>query len=286
MSKDFDRQDQRPDSSEHRARKRFGQNFLHDQNIIRRIVACIRPRSGDVLLEIGPGQGAITTELLDSGCELHAVELDRDLVAMLQSRFGERPNFHLRSGDALALDLTEIAETARLRVVGNLPYNISTPLMFHLLAQRERIVDMHFMLQKEVVERLAAEPSSRDYGRLSIMAQYFCAIESLFEVPPGAFTPRPKVQSAIVRLTPHATLPHPARSVPVLQQVVRTAFNQRRKTLRNAIQGLLSAEQLSALGIDPSARPETLSLQAFVAMADAVAQQTQEQAQEQDSIPQ
>ena len=255
---------------EHRARKRFGQNFLHDQNIIHRIVVCIRPRPGDVLLEIGPGQGAITAELLASGCELNAVELDRDLVSILQAKFGERPNFHLRSGDALNLDLREIGGGKALRVVGNLPYNISTPLMFHLLKQRECITDMHFMLQKEVVERLCAGPGNRDYGRLSIMAQYFCQIESLFTVPPGAFSPQPKVQSAIVRLTPHATLPWPARSVPALQLLVRTAFNQRRKTLRNAVQGLLSAQQLQDLGIDPGARPETLPLSAFVAMSDVM----------------
>jgi len=266
--RDDDRGAHAPD--EHRARKRFGQNFLHDQNIIHRIVACIRPRPGDVLLEIGPGQGAITTELLATGCELNAVELDRDLVAMLGGRFGDRPNFHLRSGDALELRLADISDKP-LRVVGNLPYNISTPLMFHLLEQREHIVDMHFMLQKEVVDRLAAAPNSRDYGRLSIMAQYFCRVESLFEVPPGAFTPRPKVQSAIVRLTPHATLPHPAKSVPILQNLVRTAFNQRRKTLRNAVQGLLSQEQLEALGINPQARPETLSVATFVAMSNAIA---------------
>jgi len=258
-------------NGEHRARKRFGQNFLHDQNIIHRIVVCIRPKPADVLLEIGPGQGAITAELLASGCELNAVELDRDLVAMLQTKFGDRPNFHLRSGDALALNLSEIGAGKSLRVVGNLPYNISTPLMFHLLKQRECITDMHFMLQKEVVDRLCAGPGNRDYGRLSIMAQYFCQIESLFTVPPGAFSPQPKVQSAIVRLTPHATLPWPARSVATLQLIVRTAFNQRRKTLRNAVQGLLTAQQLQDLGIDPGARPETLPLSAFVAMSDVIA---------------
>jgi 16S rRNA (adenine1518-N6/adenine1519-N6)-dimethyltransferase len=256
--------------SEHRARKRFGQNFLHDQNIIHRIVACIRPRPTDKLLEIGPGQGAITAELLATGCELNAVELDRDLVAMLSGRFGDKPNFHLRSGDALELRLADIASEP-LRVVGNLPYNISTPLMFRLLEQREHIIDMHFMLQKEVVDRLAAAPNSRDYGRLSIMAQYFCRVESLFEVPPGAFTPRPKVQSAIVRLTPHASLPYPAQSVSILQNLVRTAFNQRRKTLRNAVQGLLTTEQLETLGINPQARPETLPVATFVAMSNAIA---------------
>lgn len=261
---------------EHRARKRFGQNFLHDQNVIHRIVRSIRPQAGETLLEIGPGQGAITTELLASGCELYALELDRDLVEILARKFGDRANFHLQQGDALRLDLhaliasANLPATTKLRVVGNLPYNISTPLIFHLLAQNTLIADMHFMLQKEVVERLAAEPNTKEYGRLGIMAQYFCRIEPIIEVPPGAFSPRPKVQSAVVRLTPYATPPHPARSVETLQHVVRAAFNQRRKTLRNALQALLSADAIAACNIDPGARPETLSLPQYVALADRV----------------
>lgn len=266
---------------EHRARKRFGQNFLHDQNIIHRIVRAIRPLRDDTLLEIGPGQGAITAELLASGCALHALELDRDLVDILTRKFGERPNFHLQQGDALKLDLAALATGAGLapgakfRVVGNLPYNISTPLIFHLLAQSAHIADMHFMLQKEVVERLAAEPCSKEYGRLGIMAQYFCRIEPLLDVPPGAFSPQPKVQSAVVRLTPYATLPHAAKSVENLQNVVRAAFNQRRKTLRNALQSLLSAEAIAACGIDAGARPETLSLAQYVALADRLSEPAQ-----------
>ena len=259
--------------SELRARKRFGQNFLHDPRVIRQIAVSIRPRPTETVLEIGPGRGALTAALLDSGCELHCVELDRDLVPLLQQQFGTNPHFHLRQGDALELDLASLGVVAPLRVVGNLPYNISTPLLFHLLAQRELIADMHFMLQKEVVERLAAEPGSKTYGRLGIMAQYFCAVEPLFEVPPGAFTPRPQVQSAVVRLRPYSTLPHPARSVESLQRVVRTAFNQRRKTLRNALQGLVTAEQLEQLGIAAGSRPEQLSLASFVAIADTLSNQ-------------
>lgn len=255
--------------TEHRARKRFGQNFLHDQRVIQRIIGAIRPRESDVLLEIGPGQGALTGGLLETGCLLRAVELDRDLVAMLEQRFGSNPRFQLQQGDALDIELKSIT-SEMVRVVGNLPYNISTPLIFHLLKQSDTIVDMHFMLQKEVVERLAAGPGNRDYGRLSIMTQYFCQIEPLFEVPPGAFSPQPKVQSAVVRLTPYRSLPHPAQSVLALQNVVRTAFNQRRKTLRNAVQTLLTAEQITALGIDPGARPETLTLAEFVALADCL----------------
>ena len=253
---------------EHRARKRFGQNFLRDQGVIERIVRAIRPQRGETLLEIGPGQGALTTALLDTGCDLHALELDRDLVALLTQQFGARDNFHLRQGDALKLDLDELGVSGKLRVVGNLPYNISTPLIFHLLEQAARIVDMHFMLQKEVVERLAAAPNTKEYGRLGIMTQYLCRIEPLLEVPPHAFSPQPKVQSAVVRLTPHATLPCPARSVQHLQQVVRAAFSQRRKTLRNALQTLLCADDIAACDIDPGARPETLALAQYVALAD------------------
>lgn len=259
-----------PEATEHRARKRFGQNFLHDGNIIRRIVAGIRPKEGETLLEIGPGQGALTGSLLASGCELIAVELDRDLVALLQQRFADEPRFQLHSGDALKLRLADLAGERRVRVVGNLPYNISTPLIFHLLAQSAGIIDMHFMLQKEVVDRLAAAPGSKAYGRLGIMTQYHCRVEPLLDVPPGAFSPQPKVQSAVVRLVPHATPPFPATSVDTLQIVVRTAFNMRRKTLRNALHGLVSAEQMQQLGVDPGARPETLSLQTYVALANTI----------------
>ena len=255
---------------EHRARKRFGQNFLHDQTVIHRIVRAIHPRAGETLLEIGPGQGALTSELLASGCKLFALELDRDLVEILQRKFAEEPRFHLQQGDALKFALADIANAAPLRIVGNLPYNISTPLIFHLLEQRAHIIDMHFMLQKEVVDRLAAAPGSKEYGRLSIMTQYHCRIEPLLDVPPHAFSPQPKVQSAVVRLSPYTVLPHPAKSVENLQQIVRTAFNQRRKTLRNALQTLLDAEQISACGIDPGARPETLALSQFVALADCI----------------
>lgn len=256
--------------NELRARKRFGQNFLRDESIIRRIVAAIRPQPEQQLLEIGPGRGALTAALLGRGCRLLAIELDRDLVPLLQQQFGANPNFSLQQGDALQLDIKTLGFDRPLRVVGNLPYNISTPLIFHLLAQAGQIADMHFMLQKEVVERLAAGPGSKTYGRLGIMAQYFCEVELLFEVPPGAFIPAPKVQSAIVRLIPHKVLPHPARSLPLLEQVVRTAFNQRRKTLRNALSELIDAEQIAALDIDPGIRPERLSLADYVRIADAL----------------
>lgn len=254
----------------HRARKRFGQNFLHDQGIIRRIVSSVHPLPKQRLLEIGPGQGAITEELLESGCELSVIELDRDLLPILEEKFAAKSNFRLFQGDALKFDIQALAGDDKLRVVGNLPYNISTPLIFHLLSQQSGIADMHFMLQKEVVERLAASSGSKAYGRLSIMAQYYCQVENLFEVPPEAFSPRPKVQSAIVRLTPHQTLPYPAKDVEKLQQVLRSAFNQRRKTLRNNLKELISSDALEKLGIDPGLRPERLELADFVAIANSV----------------
>jgi 16S rRNA (adenine1518-N6/adenine1519-N6)-dimethyltransferase len=259
-------------SNGHRARKRFGQNFLHDSGIINRIVRSIAPKPEQQLLEIGPGQGAITSELLQSGCHLDVIELDRDLVPILNEKFGQLENFHLHQGDALRFDIGSLAADAPLRVVGNLPYNISTPLIFHLLKFNQQITDMHFMLQKEVVDRLAASPGSKAWGRLGIMAQYYCRVDSLFEVPPEAFSPRPKVQSAIVRLVPHRELPCPAQDVAILQQVLRESFNQRRKTLRNNLKNLISGEQLEALGIDPGERPEKLALETFVQIANAVAE--------------
>lgn len=259
---------------QHRARKRFGQNFLHDAGIIHRILRAIHARPGQRLLEIGPGQGALTEGLLGSGAQLDVIELDQDLIPLLKLRFGLNPQFHLHQGDAMKFDFaTLVSPGEQLRVVGNLPYNISTPLIFHLLEHASIIEDMHFMLQKEVVERLAATPGGGDWGRLSIMVQYFCRVEHLFNVGPGAFNPPPKVDSAIVRLVPHAELPHPARDHRLLERVVREAFNQRRKTLRNTLKQLLPAEQIEAVGVDGSLRPEQLDLAAFVRLADQLALQ-------------
>lgn len=253
----------------HRARKRFGQNFLQDASVISRIARAIGAREDHHLVEIGPGQGALTATILDSGCTLDAVELDRDLAPILLAQFANNPRFSLHQGDALKFDFRSLQrENELLRIVGNLPYNISTPLIFHLLEQRSVIGDMHFMLQLEVVNRLAASPGSKNYGRLSVMAQYHCEVRSLFEVPPEAFTPRPKVQSAIVQLTPHTTLPCAAKSVEQLQTVLRIVFNQRRKTLRNSLKNLLGEAQISSLGIDPAQRPENLSLREFVALSN------------------
>ena len=254
---------------QHRARKRFGQNFLHDAAVIERILRAIYPQADQHLLEIGPGQGALTAGLLASQAKLEVIELDRDLVPVLQLRFGLQANFKLHQGDALKFDLLQLNPAPHgLPLVGNLPYNISTRLIFHLLQQSKLIADMHFMLQKEVVERLCATPGSSDWGRLSIMVQYYCQTEHLFNVGAGAFNPPPKVESAIVRLTPHRQLPHPARCEKSLELVVRQAFAQRRKTLRNTLKTILSAEQIAAAGVDAGQRPEQLSLADYVRLAD------------------
>ncbi|MCR8922316.1 16S rRNA (adenine(1518)-N(6)/adenine(1519)-N(6))-dimethyltransferase RsmA [Dasania sp. GY-MA-18] len=257
--------------TEHRARKRFGQNFLTDHGIIHRIARAIKAGPKDHLVEIGPGQGALTDELLAAGAPLDAIELDRDLVPILQQRFADEAHFTLHQGDALAFDFASLQKAdEQLRIVGNLPYNISTPLIFHLLAHQHLIKDMHFMLQLEVVQRMAAQPRGKNYGRLGVMCQYYCKVEMLFEVPPESFDPRPKVQSAIVRLTPHQELPHVAKDIKKLDTILRTAFNMRRKTLRNSLKQLFSEADIEALGIDPTARPETLSLEDFIRLSNAL----------------
>jgi len=254
----------------HRARKRFGQNFLHDAGVIAGIAAAVAPRAGQHLLEIGPGRGALTEALLHSPlAQLDAIELDRDLVPLLQARFAQEPRLRVHSGDALRLQLTDLAVPGTpLRIVGNLPYNISTPLLFHLLSQRAQINDMHFMLQREVVDRLAAEPGNKDWGRLGILIQYYCAVTRLFEVPPGAFTPAPKVMSGIVRLTLLPESQRRACDMVSLDRVVRSAFAHRRKTLRNNLAGVLGSDALADLDIDPGARAETLTLNQFIDMAN------------------
>ena len=252
----------------HKPRKRFGQNFLHDMRIIQRIVSSIAPKENEPVLEIGPGQGALTAVLLPHKPQLTAVEIDRDLAAMLRIKFIDDKHFSLIEGDALQFDCRCLqAAPHSLRIVGNLPYNISTPLLFHLLSQREYIRDMHFMLQKEVVQRMAAEPGSKDYGRLSIMAQYYCQVTSLFDVPPGSFFPPPKVMSAIVRLQPREP-ELAARNTETLSQLVNIAFQQRRKTLRNTLKVIATETQILAAGINPDARSETLSVTDFVRLSN------------------
>lgn len=259
-------------SQQHRARKRFGQNFLHDSSVIDGIVGAINPGKNDQIVEIGPGQGAITEALVSSAGHLDVIELDRDLVPGLLAAFSIYPNFKLHSADALKFNFESIAPEppTRLRVVGNLPYNISTPLIFKLLGIASIVQDMHFMLQREVVERLAAQPGNKLWGRLGAMAQYYCTVEHLFDVPPQAFRPEPKVHSAIVRLTPHPSGPLPDCSADQLHALLQSAFAQRRKTLRNNLKGLIDNAGLEALGIDPGTRAETLTLDEFIRIANAL----------------
>ena len=255
---------------QHQARKRFGQNFLVDQHIIGQIVAAIGPSADDNLIEIGPGTAAITEHLIQRCPTMKVVELDRDLVGFLTEKFADYPDFSIYSGDALKTDFAQFHDGRQLRLVGNLPYNISTPVLFHLLRFNQSIDDMVFMLQLEVVQRMAAGVGDKNYGRLGLMLQYFCEIEHLFNVPSTAFTPQPKVSSAIVRLRPHRTLPIAARDVNSLQNVIRTAFNQRRKTLRNSLKTLVSDEIFATLPIDVTQRPENLSLADYVLISDAI----------------
>lgn len=260
-----------PKAQGHKARKRFGQNFLHDNHVIDKIVRAIHPQHSDCLVEIGPGMGALTEPLLDACGKLDVVELDRDLIPILRTKFFNFPEFRIHEGDALKFDFRQLLQPGQqLRIVGNLPYNISTPLIFHFLAHHTIVHDMHFMLQKEVVDRLASGPGTSDYGRLGIMAQYYCKVEPLFIVGPGSFNPPPKVDSAIVRMSPYDVLPFPAKDTKTLERVVREAFSMRRKTLRNTLKNLISAEQLEAIGIDTTLRPERLTLEEYVRIADAV----------------
>jgi len=251
----------------HRPRKRFGQNFLHDEQVIERIVACIAPQPSDLLVEIGPGQAALTRPLLESGAELHLIEIDRDLVARLQNQFANHASVTIHACDALQADLTTITGKRPFRLIGNLPYNISTPLIFHVLQWHQHILDMHFMLQKEVVERMAATPGSRAYGRLSVMTGYRCDVTPLFEVRPESFSPVPAVYSSIVRLQPLKAPRVDAGTPENLSRVVLAAFSQRRKTIRNSLRGLFTAEQISNAGIDPTCRAEQLSLAQFATLA-------------------
>ena len=256
-------------ASRHHPRKRFGQNFLRDESTIEAIARAIAPEDSDHIVEIGSGEGALTQALISGECRLDAIELDRDLRTRLLAAFSTYSGFTLHSADALDFDFASLATGgSHLRVVGNLPYNISTPLIFKLLEQAPIIKDMHFMLQLEVVERMAASPGSKHWGRLGVMAQFRCEVESLFEVPPEAFYPPPKVQSAVVRLTPHPRLAYPNVDPRSLARVVTQAFSQRRKTMRNNFKGTMEDSDFGRLAIDPRARAETLSIADFAAIAE------------------
>jgi 16S rRNA (adenine1518-N6/adenine1519-N6)-dimethyltransferase len=253
----------------HLPKKRFGQNFLHDAGVLQQIIEAIAPAQEDRMIEIGPGKGAMTARLLAHLNELLVVELDRDLVTLLQKAFANR-GLIIHSADALQFQFDQLRTDERqLRIVGNLPYNISTPLLFHLAQYAPMIKDQHFMLQKEVVERMVATPGGRDYGRLSVMLQWRYQMSQLFVVPPQAFDPPPKVESAIVRMIPIA---QPlACEQHFLEQVVTTAFSQRRKVIRNSLGSLFTESQLIEAGINPQARPETIGLEAYVSLAQRLA---------------
>ena len=255
--------------SQHRHKKRFGQHFLHDQSVLDAMTAAIAAQKTDIMLEIGPGEGALTTRLIDEVGSFTVVEIDNDLIPTLNKRFADRSHFNIIHQDALTVDYgATIPDNEMLRVVGNLPYNISTPLIFQLLESRSRITDMHFMLQKEVVERLASPPDGEHYGRLSVMAQYYCAIEDLFHIEPEAFDPPPKVDSAVVRLRPYLNLPFTAKDEQAFASMVKQSFSMRRKTLRNNLKGSLTGEDIEACGINPSVRAEVLAVADFVRLAD------------------
>ncbi|EAR23300.1 16S rRNA (adenine(1518)-N(6)/adenine(1519)-N(6))-dimethyltransferase RsmA [Nitrococcus mobilis] len=262
--------------SQHRARRRFGQNFLHDPSILHRMVDSIDPRPGQCCIEIGSGLGALTRPLLERARALVAIELDRDLIEPLRRCCDGAGELEIIQADALGLDFACFRQgPEKLRVIGNLPYNIATPLLFHVTGFAEHLEDAHFLLQKEVVERMAAGAGQASYGRLSVMIQYRCRVEPLFDVLPNAFRPVPKVTSSWVRLTP---LSRPPRGTwddePRLAEVVARAFGQRRKTLRNALRGMISEQQIKAAGIEPSARAETIDLDHYLRLAEVMAKRS------------
>jgi len=254
----------------HYPRKRFAQHFLTSAEIIEQIVSAIAPREGEVIVEIGPGQAAITTPLADLATELHAIEFDRDLAAALTAQYANRAQVTIHEADALKFDYSTLGE--KLRIVGNLPYNISTPLLFHLLEYKNCIVDAHFMLQKEVVERMGAAPGSKNFGRLTIMLGCQMEVVPLFDVPPGAFSPPPRVMSSVVRMRP---LPPPGYVIDdteLLATIVRAAFSRRRKTLRNALLGVVDVSHIEAADLDPGYRPEQIPIAGWVQLAQIVAE--------------
>ena len=257
--------------SQHVARKRFVQNFLVDTQVIGSILAAIAPRRDDLIVEIGPGLGALTAPLIERLDRLHAVEIDRDIVARLRRRFPAE-QLVLHEGDALSFDFGALAVGDQvLRVVGNLPYNISTPLLFHLAQFADQVYDMHFMLQKEVVERMVAEPGGADYGRLSVMLQYRFVIDRLLDVPPESFDPAPRVDSAVVRLIPRRPEDLTARDEQHFAALVAQAFSQRRKMLRNTLKGVIDDTVFTETGIAPTVRAEDLSVADYIRLSNAVA---------------
>ena len=250
----------------HQARKRFGQHFLTSSDTIEQIVSAIAPREGETIVEIGPGQAAITTPLAALATNLHAIEFDRDLIAKLKQRFRDRDNVVFHEADVLQFDFSTLGD--ELRIVGNLPYNISTPLLFHLLTFRDIVTDMHFMLQKEVVDRMSAVPGAKDFGRLTIMLGCQLEVVPLFDVTPDAFSPPPKVMSSVVRMRPLPRNHFDIQDMAKLEQIVKQAFSRRRKTLRNALQGLASETDIADAGLDPGKRPEQIPIDSWINLAN------------------
>ncbi len=263
----------------HKAKKQFGQNFLTDEITIQRIISAIATRQDDVVVEIGPGLGALSLYLIGQAKQLNVIEIDRDLIPKLQQRFSRFPTekWRIFHQDALTFELASLGCEQKIKLLGNLPYYISTPILFHFLTQLEHIQDMHFMLQKEVVERICASPNSKDYGRLSIMLQYYCACENLFEVPPESFSPVPKVDSAIIRLTPYQKLPYPCDNPALLEKLVAQAFSQRRKTLRNNFKKLDIGGALEQAGIESHLRAENIELALYVRLCNILNHQQKHQ---------
>ena len=255
-----------------RTRKRFGQHFLHDPGVLARIVAAIDPKPGERIVEIGPGRGALTRPLLERCHRLDAIEIDRDLIPVLRESCAGAGELIVHEGDVLEMNLAELhGGGPLLRICGNLPYNISTPLLFHLLESSAVISDMHFMLQKEVVDRIVAPPGGKTYGRLTVMLAAVCRAEALFRVGRGAFQPPPAVDSAVIRLVPHACDPFPLPDRERFARIVASAFSMRRKTLRNSLRGLIGPVQFASAGIDANRRPETLSAAEFAKLAAIMA---------------
>lgn len=254
----------------YRTKKRFGQHFLHDQQIIRQIVNAVQISDGQTLVEIGPGQGAITMPLLQAFKALTAIELDRDLIAPLSKQAERHGELTLINEDILNVNFDTLFSGQSLSIVGNLPYNISTPLLFHLLASSSMITSMTFMVQQEVANRITADVGHKNYGRLSIMMQYYCQASYLFHVPPESFNPPPKVDSAVIHLTPHKQLDSTLKDKLLLDQIVKTAFSQRRKTIRNSLSTLVSAEQFEKSDINPKLRAENISLSQFITLTNTV----------------
>jgi len=250
-------------------KKKFGQHFLHDQNILGKIIDAVNPQKNDNMVEIGPGPGALTTKILPHLSSLIAIEIDQELIPELEERCAAIGKLTVIPQDVLTVDFAQFGE--KLRVIGNLPYNISTPILFHLIPHIENIQDMHFMLQKEVVDRMVAKPGSKDYGRLSVMLQYHCDVDFLFKVPANSFTPPPRVLSAIVRLQPRIPNTLPEVDLKLFAKIVKQAFSQRRKMLRKALHDYITADQLEEIGIDPTARAEQLSVEDFCHIANKIA---------------